>query len=107
MKRRPFHLRRRQDAGFDHVDVLAGQGVVAFVVLRFHDVPNDDRATGAGVFGDLLERAGEGHADDLHAGGFVTFELEVGAAVEGLEGADVGDPAAGHDAFLDGCAGGV
>src|SRR3954447_559136 len=100
-------LGRGQNARLDHVDVLAGQRVVALVVLAFHDAADDDAAGRAGVLGDLLQGGGDGGADDLDAGGLVALELEVAAAVQGLEGPDVGDAAAGDDALFDGRAGRV
>ncbi len=46
-------------------------------------------------------------ANDLHAGGFVAFEFQIAAAVEGFDGADQRHAAAGDDAFLHRGAGGV
>src|SRR5665213_509935 len=95
-----FNLRGGNDAGFDDIDKFAGEGVPPVVVLGFHDPADNDAAAGAGVLGDLLERRDQCAADDFHARRLVPFELEVGAAVEGLEGADEGDAPAGHDAFF-------
>src|SRR5439155_3813365 len=64
-------LGRRDDAGLDDIDVFAAQGVVALVVLGLHHAADDDRAAGAGVLGDLLERRHQRRADDFYAGGFV------------------------------------
>src|SRR6185503_19996899 len=53
-------LGRGDDAGLDDVDVFAGQGAVAGVVLALHHAADDHAAAVAGVGGDRAERDGEG-----------------------------------------------
>ena len=96
---------RGNDACFNQVHVLAGQGVVSFLVLGLHDPPNHHAAAGAGVFGDLLEWGNQRLANDLHAGRFIAFQLEIAAAVERLERPDQGNSAAWDDAFFNRSAG--
>jgi hypothetical protein len=92
------------DAGGDEVFELACGDVVAFATFAVFDVFDDESAFDAGVRGERAEGSFDGAADDVCAGGFVTFELE---AVEGLLSAEESGTAAGDDAFFDGSAGGV
>ena len=107
LKRGALDLGRRDDAGLDDVDEFAGQRVPAFAVLALHDPANDHAAARARVFGNLLQRGRQGLADDLHAGSFIAFFIEVLAGVEGLERADERDAAAGDNAFFNRGAGRV
>lgn len=96
-----FDLGGDDDAHFDEVAVLAGEGVEAEVVGGvFEDVVGDDGAVEAAVGGDLLDGSGECAFDDVDADAFVAGDglLE---GFEGLAGAEDGDAAAGEDAFFD------
>jgi len=92
------------DAGGDEVFELAGGDVVAFATFAVFDVFDDESAFDACVSGERAEGSFDGAADDVSAGGFVTFELE---AVEGLLSAEESGTAARDDAFFDGSACGV
>src|SRR6185369_13615354 len=99
-------LGRVDDAGLDQVGVFALLGVEAEVgVLRFHHLADDDRAVGAGVFGDLADRGLQRAADDVDA------RLLVGArrlqVVQRTAGVEQSGAATGDDALFDGSARGV
>src|SRR6478672_8942429 len=49
LQRDAFDLGGGKDSSLDHVHVFAGQGVVAFVVLAFHDAADYDAAGRAGI----------------------------------------------------------
>ena len=71
-------LGRIEHAGLDQVFVLAGQGVVAeVVVLRVVDLAQDDCAFFAGVLGDLAQRLFQGALHDVDADLLVAFELQL------------------------------
>src|SRR5262245_2449967 len=100
------HLGRVDDALGDEVAVFAGLRVEAVrILLLLQDLADDDRAVLTGVDRDLAGRRGQRLAHDLDAGLLVVV---LGAdALELLGGAQQGDAAARHDAFLNCCAGGV
>src|SRR5207342_1624072 len=98
-------LGRIQDAGFDHVDVLAGRGVVAVGALAFHHLVENDRRLVTGVGHDLAQRRFHGAQGDLDAVALV-FVGTLEASDRGL-GAQQRDAAARDDAFFHGSAGGV
>src|SRR5450830_469524 len=93
-------LGRVDDALAHHVDVVAGLGVVAKVVLvLLQDLADHDRAVFAGIDCDLARRVGQRFANDIDA---VLLVLVVGLdALERLDRAEQGDAAARQNAFLD------
>jgi hypothetical protein len=84
----------------DEIAVGARLGVVAVGVLGvFQDLADHYRTVVAGVLHDLARRGLQGLAHDVDADALVVVgRLE---AFEGLDGAQQGHAAAGHDAFLD------
>src|SRR5262249_49256745 len=102
-------LDRVDDAGLDHIQVLAGNDVVPdilvllFLGLAAHGL-DDDRAVLAGVLRQLADRGFQRLAHDGDADGLV-FAVHVDL-VQRADGVDEDDLAAGHDAFLNGGAGG-
>src|SRR5919199_4902239 len=93
--------RRVDDPGRDEVLVLASEGVEADGVgLRPHLV-DDYGAVGACVLGDLADRLLERPMYDARAGPLVSIEgvEQVGNVLLGVKERD---PAAGHDALLEG-----
>src|SRR5690606_26497231 len=105
LERRARDLRRVEHAHLQEVAVLLGTGVEPEGALAVLHLLDDDGALHPGVVGDLAHRLLERAADDVDADLLVLVgHLDL---VEGAEGADEGDAAAGHDALLDGRAGGV
>src|SRR6266508_2267355 len=103
LHRRPGHLGRVDDAGLEQVGVLAGGGVEALGVAQVAHPRDHHGALVAGVLGDPVGRQLERPAHDLGAGRLVADQVQL--VQRGL-GAQQGDPAAGHDALLDGRTGG-
>jgi hypothetical protein len=98
-----------EDAGGDHVDVLALGGVEAHVevaLVLVHELADDDGALGSGVLDDGARGLGDGGLDDRDAELLVeVLGLEV---VEGVgSGLQEGSATAGEDTLLNGGAGGV
>src|SRR5262245_52504414 len=100
------HLGRVDDALGDEVAVFAVLRVEAVrILVLLEHLADDDGAVFTGVDRDLAGRRGERLAHDLDAGLLVVvLGLD---ALELLGGAEQGDAAARHDAFLDRGAGGV
>ena len=67
-------LGRVVDAGGHHVHVLTGSGVEALAGRQVSHLVGDNARLQASVEGDLLERSGDGFADDLDTGGLITLE---------------------------------
>ena len=102
---RAHHLRRIEHARLDQVFVLAGQCVVAeVVVLRVVDLADHDCTFFAGILGDLAQRLGDGALHDVDTDLLVTFQLQL---VESRDATRQRYAAAGDNTFLDGCTGGV
>ncbi len=71
-------LGRIEHARLDQVFVLAGQGVVAeVVVLRVVDLAQNDCAFFAGVLGDLTQRFYQGAPYDVDADLLIALELQL------------------------------
>ena len=99
------HLHRVDDTRGEQVLVNLSAGVEAEVVLAFHHLVDNDRAFQAGVLNDLAQGLFQGALDDGDTRGLVlvvTLHL-----LDGLDGADETDTAAGDDTLFDGSAGGV
>ena len=97
-------LLRVDDAGLEEVDVFAGGNVVAFGALAREDLVDHHAALETAVGGEGAEGFFDGAADDVGADGLIAGELQ---GIEGLDGAEQGDAAAGDDAFFHGRTGGV
>src|SRR5262249_2529123 len=91
---------RVDDAGLEHVDVVAAGGVQPVTRLEVAHLLDHDAALEARVDGDLPQRRVERHLDDVHAGLLVTRELEL--VERGLAGLHQRDATTGDDALLDG-----
>ena len=104
LQRRARDLRRIDDAGLHEVAVLGSTDVIAVRASRLLDVGDDKRGFDACVIDELPERSLYRTGDDRRTDLFVALELE---AVDCLLGTEIGDAAAGNDAFLDRRAGGV
>ena len=79
------HLGGLDDAGREHVDVLARGCVEAPTRGKRVDLLRHDAALETGVLGDLLQRRGERNLDDVRASRLVTGQLELlEAPVAGL-----------------------
>src|SRR2546428_545292 len=101
LQRHALDLRRVDDAGLHHVDVLHALRVVAAVWHRLAlHLLDDHAALGAGVLDDLADRLLERPLDDHRAHLLVALELL--QPVDRLRGAEQRDAPAGHDALLDG-----
>ena len=100
------YLGRIDDAGVDHVDENAVEGVVAEVaIVGLHDLVDNNGRVDAGVLGDLHHRLLQRMPDDLDA--FPLVIVGGRDAVEDVDAAEESGAAAGHDAFFDGGPGGV
>src|SRR3954454_3675200 len=96
----PHDLRRIDDAGGDHVLVLAGLRVIAEVrLVLVGQLADHDGAISAGVLGDLAGRRLDRLADDLDPD--LLGVVRRGQAVEDPDRVQQRDPATGDDAFLD------
>src|SRR6201993_4300773 len=99
LQSRTGDLRRVDDAGLEHVDVLAVGGVQALAWRQGLHLLHHDAALEARVHSDLLQRLLQGAAHDRRAGRLVAHQL---ALVEGGAGRlQQRDAAAGHDTLLD------
>src|SRR5208283_1459420 len=101
LQRDAHDLRRVDDAGAQHVDILLGLGVEAVSLgLVLGDLADHDRAFDAGVFNDLADRRLERPEHNVDAG------LDVGILVAQLAdrglGAQERHSASWHDAFFNG-----
>src|SRR4051812_8430157 len=105
LERRARDHGRVDDARADQVDHLAGGGIQALAGGRLADVVDDDRALEAGVLRDLAERLLERADDDLRAR-LLVLDVER-VEVHGVDRLEQRDPAAGHDALLEGGPGGL
>src|SRR6185369_8725779 len=100
LQSRAHDLGRVDNAGFDHVDVLFGLSVEAISLrLLVDDLADNDRSFDAGVFRDLADRRFQGLQHDIDAG--LNVRVLILNAADCLLGAEQGDTATGHDAFLD------
>src|SRR5439155_9637405 len=98
-------LGRVEHARLDEVFVIAGQGVVAeVVVLRLVDLSQHDGAFFAGVLGDLAQRLYESTLHNVDADLLIALNLQL---VECGDAAGQGYTAARDDPFFDGRTGGV
>src|SRR5437879_10428426 len=98
-------LGRVEHARLDEVFVIAGQGVVAeVVVLRIVDFSQHDGAFFAGVLGDLAQRLYESALHNVDADLLIALNLQ---PVECGDAAGQGYTAARDDAFFNGRTGGV
>src|SRR5580692_10345779 len=98
-------FRRIQDACFDQVFVLVGEGVVAEVgLLGVEYLAENHGAFFSGVLGDHAQGLGDGATDDVDADLLVAFSLDF---LKGRSAAGQRYAAAGDNAFFHGCAGGV
>src|SRR6516164_3868055 len=101
LQRDAHNLRRIDDAGVQHVDILLGLGVKAKGLrLVLEDLADDDRTFNAGILGDLSDRGLKRPQHDVDAGldvAIVAGEL----ANRGL-GAQERDAATRYDAFFNG-----
>src|SRR5215468_1108534 len=99
LQRRPGDLRGVDDAGLEHIGVLAGRGVQALPAGQRLDLLDHHAAFEAGVHRDLLERLFHRAAHDRRTGGLVARQVQL------LEGTPARlqqrDAAAGHDTLLD------
>src|SRR6267143_2919385 len=105
LQRGAAHLGRIEHTHFDHITELLGLGVEAEIAFSFRDLVHDHRRFGAGIGDDHAQWLFQGSPDDLDAGflvGVLALDL-----VERRPGADVRNPAAGDNAFLDRRARGV
>ena len=105
MQRGADHFGRVQNAHRQHVAVFAGGGVVALVAFEALRLVQHHGALDPGIGRDLRQRRvhGPGGDGDAHVL-ILVVALHLG---HGAHGAHQGDPAAGHNAFLDRGAGGV
>ena len=74
------------------------------LILRIADAADDDRAFVPRVLGDLARGLFQGSLHDVDADRFIVLKLEL---FERRDAAQQSDAAAGNNAFLDRCAGGV
>ena len=90
----------------NHIDILAGESVVADAVARLADLVHDDGTLLARIHSDAVERSLQSLLDDLRAGLLVALKAvhQIGELVGSM---DVGCAAARDDAFLDSRAGRV
>src|SRR5690606_10453402 len=108
LQRATRHLRRVDDTGLDHVNVLAADHVIAdirvalFLRLAANAV-DDDRAVTARVRPDLAHRSHERLTPDGHAGPLIPVMHH--ELVHRLHGVDQSHTSTPHDAFLDSGAG--
>src|SRR5262249_3198675 len=100
LNRRARHLRRVDDPGLEHVDVIARRSVQAVTCVQTTHLLDHHAALEAGVDGDLLERLLERTAHDARACGLVARQLELLEGV--LAGLEQGDAATGDHTLLDG-----
>src|SRR5664280_1795933 len=100
LQRRAGDLGRVNDAGLDHVDVLAGGRIQAVPGLEGGVVVEKVRNLEAGVHRDLLERGLQRQPNDVRAGRLVPDELKL--LERGDRGVQQGDATAGDDALFDG-----
>ncbi len=100
------HLDRVDDAGLEHVDVLAGVGVVAGVGRLLADFVDDHRAVDAAVVGDLLHRSRQRVQHDVDADLLVTLGLAADF-FDRFGATQQGHAAAGQNAFFHGRTRGV
>src|SRR5580692_11048156 len=99
LQSRTGDLRRVDDAGLEHVDVLAGGRVQALAWRQGLDLLHHNAALETRVHSDLLQRLLQGAAHDRRTGRLVGNQLEL---VEGGAGRlQQRDAAAGHDTLLD------
>src|SRR5712664_4043429 len=91
--------------GLDQVAELTSFCVEAEVfILRLADASYTQRAFVPGVLGDLAQRFFERTLYDVHPDGFIVVEFEL---LQGRQAAQKSSTAAGDNAFLNCCAGGV
>src|SRR5690606_27633551 len=98
LQRAAHDLDRVDDAGGDHVDPLALEGVEALGLLAGQRLLADHRAVLAGVLRDLADRRLAGLLDQVDAELAVALGAQL---VEHRAGAQQGHAAARHDALLD------
>src|SRR3546814_120360 len=106
LQRRAHDLGRVDDAGLEHVHVLAVLRIEADGgVLGVVDLADDDGALVTGVLGDLADRRLQRAGDDLDADTLVVVgRVQLGQHLRGVQQSAA---AADDDAFLDRGAGGV
>src|SRR5260370_31628958 len=105
LQRQASDLGGVDDAHLDHVAIVAGVRIEAVVfILRLADLADHHSAFVTGVQRDLASRLFESALHDADADSFVIVELEL---LDGSEAAQKRSAAAGDDAFLNRCAGGV
>src|SRR5580704_14391802 len=98
-------FRRIQNACFDQVFVLVGEGVVAEVGLLGVEYLAQNHGTFfSGILGDHAQGLGDGATDDVDADLLVAFSLDF---LKSRSAAGQSYSAAGDNAFFHGCAGGV
>src|SRR4029077_4938948 len=96
---------RINDAGLDHVAIVAGIGIQSpVIILRLAHAAYNNCAFMAAVECDLPHGLFERALHDVDADGFVIVQLEL---FERRDAANQCDAAAGNNAFLDSCASGV
>src|SRR5664280_3121636 len=100
LQRRAGDLGRVNDAGLDHVDVLAGGRIQAVPGLEVAHLLDHNATFEAGVHRDLLERGLQRQPNDVRAGRLVPDELKL--LERGDRGVQQGDATAGDDALFDG-----
>src|SRR5229473_2852608 len=100
LQRHPYDLGRVDDAGTDHVLVVARLRVIAVVgVALFGQLADHDRTIGPGILGNLPGRRLKRLAHDLDTELLVVVGR--GQTIEHLGRIEQRDAAAGDDAFLD------
>src|SRR5260370_4517356 len=105
LQRQASDLGRVDDAHLDHVAIVAGVRVEAVVfILRLADLADYHSAFVTSVQRDLASRLFESALHDANADSFVIMQLEL---LDGRKAVQKGSDAAGDDAFLNWCAGGV
>src|SRR5689334_2232949 len=105
LQRQASDLSRVDDTHLDHVAIIASIRVEAEVlILRLAYLADYDRTFKTSVQRDLASRLFESALHDAGANGFVIVQLEL---LYRAEAAEECCAAAGNDAFLDRCAGGV
>src|SRR6266568_2820112 len=77
LQRRPGDLRGIDDAGLEHVDIIAGRGVQTLARGQRLDLLDHHAALVAGVHRDLLERLLQRAAHDRRTGGLVARQVEL------------------------------
>src|SRR5580692_6728383 len=99
LQSRTGDLRGVDDAGLEHVDVLAGGGVQALACRQGLHLLHHDAALETRVHSDLLQRLLQGAAHDRSTGRLVAHQLDL--VEDGAGRLQQRDAAAGHDTLLD------